>query len=65
MSSFRFLHTYDVENSKIIPHLEKFQFSPEHRCFFCCDLRCFVATFVSFSEYLVILVFFWRATVKR
>ena len=34
MSSFRFLHTYDVENSKIIPHLEKFQFFPEHRCFF-------------------------------
>ena len=40
MSSFRFLHTYDVENSKIIPHLEKFQFSPEHRCFLQFTLFC-------------------------
>ena len=29
-----------MENSKIIPHLEKFQFSPEHRCFLQFTLFC-------------------------
>ena len=36
----------DVENSEITPHLEKFQISPENRCFlrfmlFCSNLRTF------------------------
>ena len=31
---FRFLHRTGVENSENILHAEKFQMSPEHRCFF-------------------------------
>ena len=38
---FRFLHMTGVRNSEIPPHVEKFQISSEHRCFFC-DLRYFV-----------------------